>query len=181
MPAPMTRKPTKAASSAVGGGKSPYRLGRDFERSIRGRLERRGYFVIRAPGSKGHNLVLPSGEKAHSKIDELAVKSVERLVSVDTLDERGRQITEQVAQGRSHIILGVQCKRRGDIGSTEWNELFDVCQAFGIMPVVAVKASERTAAFYRLDEHRERGRRGRPWTEIDPATGAPLPMQTELL
>jgi|SRR5581483_2382748 len=39
--------------SAVGGGKSPYRLGRDFERSIRGKLERRGWYVMRSAMSKG--------------------------------------------------------------------------------------------------------------------------------
>lgn len=39
--------------SAVGGGKSAYRIGRDFERSNRGQLERRTWFVIRSFQSKG--------------------------------------------------------------------------------------------------------------------------------
>ena len=39
--------------SPVGGGKSPYRLGRAFEQAVRGQLERRGYFVLRAHMSKG--------------------------------------------------------------------------------------------------------------------------------
>lgn len=43
----------KPAESAIGGGKSPYALGRAFEGQIRGRLQRRGYFVMRAHASKG--------------------------------------------------------------------------------------------------------------------------------
>jgi hypothetical protein len=171
------RKPTKARPNADGstGGKSAYRLGRDFERSIRGRLERRGYFVIRAQGSKGHKLVLPNGEKAHSKLDELAVKTTTTIV------ERGQYGAREV---QTHIVLGVQCKRRGDIGSTEWNELFDVCAAFGITPVVATKPFETgkdSVAFYRLDDRRVPRKPGRPWTAIDIATGEPLPIQTALL
>lgn len=135
-------------ASAVGGGKSPYRLGRDFERATRGRLERRGYYVQRSALSKG-------------KIDLLAVKR-----HPDAL--------------YACLALGVQCKRRGDIGSAEWNELIDLCEPFGIMPVVATKTGERTTAFYRLDERRERGRPGRPWTEIDPATGLPTEKQLAL-
>ena len=58
--------PEKTAAplkSPVGGGKSPYRLGRDFEAAVRGQLARRGYFVMRAHASKG-------------KIDLLAVSNV---------------------------------------------------------------------------------------------------------
>jgi Holliday junction resolvase len=39
--------------SAAGGGKSPYAAGRAFERSVRGQLERRDWFVMRAYASKG--------------------------------------------------------------------------------------------------------------------------------
>lgn len=124
------------------GGASPYKLGRAFERAIRGRLERKGYFVMRAHGSKG-------------KIDLLAV-------------------------GLDKPTLGVQCKRRSAPGSTEWNELMDLCEPYGIMPVVATKVSERTVAFYRLDERRIPRKPGRPWTEIDHATGEPLPAQMAL-
>jgi hypothetical protein len=150
--------PTAAAKSATGGGKSPYRLGRDFERSIRGRLERKGYFVMRAHGSKG-------------KIDLLAVKA---HPSGYANDEHGFVVQQ------SHIVLGVQCKRRGDICSTEWNELFELCSAHGIMPIVATKASERTVSYYRLDELRIPRKPGRPWTEVD-HDGTPLPEQTTLV
>lgn len=109
---------------------------------------------MRAQGSKG-------------KIDLLAVKPRPTPSGVVWRDPR-------------HIVLGVQCKRRGDIGSAEWNELMDLCEPFGIMPVVTMKTGERTVGFYRLDERREKGRQGRPWTEIDPATGEPLPAQLAL-
>lgn len=140
----------KPVASAVGGGKSPYRLGRDFERATRGRLERRGYFVMRAQGSKG-------------KIDLLAVKALGR--------------DDLLPHPQTHIVLGVQCKRRGDIGSAEWNELFDLCRPYGIVPVVTMKTGERTVGFYRLDERRAPRKPGRPWTEIDPETGEPVPVQ----
>lgn len=153
--------PTKAITNPDGSkksGSSPYKLGRAFEGAIKGRLIRRDYFVMRAYGSKG-------------KIDLLAVKATVTTV------ERGPYLAKTLA---THIVLGVQCKRRGDIGSTEWNELFDLCAAHGIMPVVAVKASERTVAFYRLDAKRIPHKAERPWTEIDPATGEPLPEQMAL-
>lgn len=150
---------TKPRPNADGstGGKSPYRLGRDFERAIRGRLERKVYFVMRAHGSKG-------------KIDLLAVKV--------------NPAANTHGQPAGHIVLGVQCKRRGDIGSAEWNELMDVCEPHGIMPVVAVKLFESgkdSVAFYRLDERRIPRKPGRPWTLIDHATGEPLPVQTAML
>lgn len=141
----------RAQGSAVGGGKSPYRLGRDFERATRGRLERRGYFVMRASLSKG-------------KIDLLAVKRVDEGAYAEW----------------HHLVLGVQCKRRGTISSTEWNELIDLCEPYGITPVVTMKTGERTVGFYRLDARRERGRPGRPWTEINPETAEPVPVQMAL-
>lgn len=173
MPRPLTayaraqrfgRVPTKPRPNADGstGGKSPYRLGRDFERAIRGRLERKSYFVMRAHGSKG-------------KIDLLAVKG-----TIETLERVG----DELRASSTYIVLGVQCKRRGDIGSAEWNELMDVCEPHGITPVVAVKLFESgkdSVAFYRLDERRIPRKPGRPWTLIDHATGEPLPVQTAML
>src|SRR5437868_14675080 len=114
--------------SAVGGGKSPYALGRAFERATRGRLERRGYFVMRATLSKG-------------KIDLLAVKPTKRIFAIRA--DGATMSTD------GHLVLGVQCKRRGDIGSAEWNELIDACEPFGITPVIATKTGERTTGFYR--------------------------------
>lgn len=133
-------RPLPEAKARVGQGdgvkRTPYRLGRDFERSIRGRLERRGYFVMRAYGSKG-------------KADLLAVGPVcvEHRISA----------------------LFIQCKRRGDIGSREWNEVWDLAQTFDGWAVVTMKLSERTVGFYRIDAPREPRKPGRPWTMFDPA------------
>ena len=121
----------KPAQSAVGGGKSPYRLGRDFERAVRGRLERRDYFVMRAHGSKG-------------KVDLLAVH-------------------------KTNPTLFIQAKRRGQISSTEWNEVFELGVRYGAWPVVVTKLSERTVGFFRLDAARIPRKPGRPWTQFDPA------------
>jgi Holliday junction resolvase len=123
------------AASAVGGGKSPYALGKAFEMAIKGRLERRGYFVMRAAASKG-------------KVDLLAVgpACVERGISA----------------------LMIQCKRRGQISSAEWNEVYEIGAAHGGWPVVTMRLSKQTVGFYRLDALREPRRPGRPWTMFDP-------------
>lgn len=55
-------KPTEKLASAVGGGRSPYALGRAFEVSIRDQLRRRGYFVLRAGASKGKIDLLAVGK-----------------------------------------------------------------------------------------------------------------------
>lgn len=170
---PPTAKP---AQSATGGGASPYQLGKRFERSTRGRLERRGFFVMRAGLSKGHKVILPSGEEAHSKLDLIAVKAVTKVVPAPAFTEGIKYGLEVFV----HLVYGVQCKRRGDIGSAEWNELIDVCEPFGILPVVATKTGEKTTGFFRLDERRIPRKPGRPWTAIDPATGEPLPEQLAL-
>ena len=111
-------------------GASPYRRGRDFERAVRGQLERRGYFVMRAYGSKG-------------KIDLLAV-------------------------GKDRPALFIQCKRRGEIGSAEWNEVYEIATAAGGWPIVCMRPSSHKTNFYRLDAVREPRKPGRPWTLINP-------------
>ena len=116
-------------------GRTPYALGKAFEGQIRGRLQRRGYFVMRAYASKG-------------KVDLLAT---------------GRPTAEHGLSG-----LFVQCKRRGAIGSAEWNALYEIAAEYGGWPVVAMKLSERTVGCYRLDAPREPRRPGRPWTLFDP-------------
>jgi hypothetical protein len=121
--------------SPVGGGKSPYRLGRDFEAAVRGQLERRSYFVMRAQGSKG-------------KIDLLATGKASLAVGISG--------------------LFIQCKRRGDIGSAEWNEVAELAWAAGGWPVITFRPSPRKTAYYRIDALREPRRPGRPWTEINP-------------
>lgn len=105
------------------------------------------------------------------KIDLLAVKAIR-------VHRRGLTDRYEVVH---HLVLGVQCKRRGDIGSAEWNELIDLCEPYGIVPVVATKTGERTTAFYRLNERRLPRKPGRPWTEIDVETADPVPVQTVLV
>lgn len=128
---------------------------------------------MRAGLSKGHKLRLPDGTEAHSKLDLIAVKAFEVVIGFG--GNGGMAMTD-----RRHLVYGVQCKRRGDIGSTEWNELVDVCEPFGIVPVVAVKTAERSTGFFRLDERRVPRAQGRPWTQIDPETGEALPVQLAL-
>lgn len=131
--------PAKAAKSAVGGGARPYALGRNFERTTRSRLERCGFFVLRAYGSKG-------------RVDLLAV-------------------------AKDRPVLFVQCKRRGEIGSEEWNALFLLAEQHGAWAVLATKLSERTMGFFRLEGEREYRKRARPSTQFDPTTCLPTPTQ----
>ena len=138
----------KPAQSAKGGGKSPYQLGRAFEGAVRGRLQRRGYFVMRSHASKG-------------KIDLLACGPA------------------CVARGISGLFI--QAKRRGQISSAEWNEVWEIAQRHGGWAVVVTKLSERTVGFYRLDGPREARRKGRPWTLIDPADLSELAAPPSLL
>ena len=122
---------TQPLESVVGGGKTPYKRGRDFEYSVKQQLERRGYFVMRSAASKG-------------KIDLLAV-------------------------GKHRPALFVQCKRMGQISSGEWNEVFEIATAAGGWPVLAVRSSPRTTAYFRLDGPREYRKRTKPLTQFDPA------------
>lgn len=117
-------------------GRTPYQLGRAFEGAIRGRLQRRGYYVMRSHGSKGI-------------IDLLAV---------------GRPCLE-----KGVVALFIQCKRRGSIGTEEWNKLYELAQEYDAWPVMCQKLSEKTVGFYRLDESRAPRSPKKPMTLFDPA------------
>lgn len=133
--------PAAPTKDAAKGGASPYRAGRAFEQQIRGRLNRRGYYVKRSYKSKG----------------------IEDLLAVGM---------PCVKVGVSALFI--QAKRRGVISSEEWNKLYDLAMTCGGMPMVCTKLSAQTVGFYRLDAKREFGKRGRPWTALDPATLMPI-------
>lgn len=82
-----------------------------------------------------------------------------------------------LAVARDRPALFVQCKRRGDIGSAEWNQLFELAERYGGWPVLAMRTSERTTGYFRLDEAREFRKRGRPMTGFDPTSGQLAPPQ----
>jgi Holliday junction resolvase len=127
--------PTEGLSK---GGASPYKLGRAFEVSVRGQLERRGFWVMRSYASK-------------TKVDLVAV-------------------------GKDRPVLFIQCKRRGDIGSAEWNALLEIAETHGGWAVVALRPAERKTAYFKLDAARVPRRQGRPWTPIDPRDCSALPL-----
>jgi Holliday junction resolvase len=54
-------KPVVPAQSAIGGGASPYRLGKAFEHSVKQQLQRRQFFVVRSPGSRTASDLLAVG------------------------------------------------------------------------------------------------------------------------
>lgn len=127
--------PPEAKPRTKGGGATPYQLGYRFEAAIRGRLQRRRYFVMRAASSKG-------------PVDLLAVGPPCLAAGI--------------------TALFIQCKRRGEIGSAEWNVVYEVAQEHGGWAVVTMKLSENTVGFYRLDAPREKHKPGRPWTMFEP-------------
>lgn len=136
----------KARIDGKTGGASPYQLGRRFEYSCRGRLERRDYFVMRAHGSKG-------------KIDLLAVGLPCLAKGVTGLYIQCKRLSTRDAHGEVTVA----------ITSAEWNEVYEIATKFGGWPVIATRISERTTGFYRIDAPREPRKPGRPWTLFDPA------------
>jgi Holliday junction resolvase len=117
-------------------GKTPYQMGRAFEGAVRGRLQRRGYYVMRSHMSKG----------------------VADLVAL------GTPCLEKGVTG-----LFIQCKRRGALGTEEWNRLCELAWLYGGWPVLTMKLSEKTVGFYRLDEVRAPRTPKKPMTLFDPA------------
>jgi Holliday junction resolvase len=47
-------------------------------------------------------------------------------------------------------VVFVQCKRRGTLGTREWNELVELSQVAGAVPVMAQMPGRRGVAFHRL-------------------------------
>ena len=84
---------------------------------------------------------------------------------------------EDLLAFRGNVLLLIQCKRTGGISSDEWNRLYGLAEEFGAVPVVTFKSGDRDVAFMRLDGRREFRAHGRPWTEVDPATLEPVPVQ----
>jgi hypothetical protein len=78
---------------------------------------------------------------------------------------------------REHQPLMIQCKRTGQIGSVEWNQLYDLAATHGALPVLCFRSGPRSTAFMVLDAPREPRRPGRPWREIDPRDCSEVPMQ----
>ena len=76
--------------------------------------------------------------------------------------------TGQTCVYRSISGLFIQCKRTGDIGSKEWNEVYEIAVAAAGWPVIAFRPTARTTAYYRIDAPRAYRGQGRPWTQFDP-------------
>jgi Holliday junction resolvase len=114
-----------------------YRRGADFERTVAKRLIADGYWVVRAAGS-------------HGKADLVAIK----LASLNPL--------------RCHVVL-VQCKLTGPGGvpPAEWNEIWEVANRIGAIPVVAHKPARGRIEYLRLvgpKLKRSRVAPARPWS-----------------
>jgi hypothetical protein len=74
----------------------------------------------------------------------------------------------------------VQAKRTGNIGSAEWNELWEIAQRHNCLAVITYRETPKTVAWMRVDGPREPRRPGRPWTRIDPRDCTEIPVQERL-
>jgi len=92
-----------------------YKRGRDFEYRVKRRLEGCGFFVIRSAGS-------------HSPVDLVAVRVCDGGCEV------AKEIRCEVRGGV--CVLGVQCKRGGEVTRFEEERLREVAK-FGMKGVIA--------------------------------------------
>lgn len=67
---------------------------------------------------------------------------------------------------RSGVVLFVQCKRGGVLSPREWNELIDLAEPAGAIPVMAERPYPREYRYWRLDERKDGSKRRQPMTRI---------------
>lgn len=68
---------------------------------------------------------------------------------------------------RKDCVLLVQCKRGGALPPSEWNELYDIAEPVGAIPVMAERPYPREYRFWRLDSRKDGSRHRQPMTRIE--------------
>lgn len=90
--------------------------GSDFERLIKKKLQQKGYFVIRSPGSKG-------------PFDLIAITPKNHLNDLRLFP--------------GPHILAIQCKIKGKISETEKQKILEISQKYGFIPMLARKFNRK--------------------------------------
>jgi len=103
---------------------SPKKKGTDFERRVKERLEKDGYYVTRAAGSFGvFDLVaLPTKSEIYTKLIMRGFTKEQAYTVVEVL---------------SDCILGVQCKTNGRITNNEVEKIRETSRIYPIKPLLA--------------------------------------------
>lgn len=112
-----------------------YDTGRETEYLVRNELALHGYHVVRSAGSKGAVDLVATWKK--------------RIINAYHPTQLGVE-----------ELLFVQVKRGGVLPPGEWNDLFDLCEQTGAVPVLAEKLLRKPVQYFRLTDRKE-GRRGR--------------------
>lgn len=75
---------------------------------------------------------------------------------------------------RKGAVLFIQCKRGGQLGVGEWNEVFDLAESVDAIPLLAETSTGRGGACYwRLLSRKDASRRRQPHEPFDPAGSGP--------
>lgn len=67
---------------------------------------------------------------------------------------------------RKDAVLLVQCKRSGQLPVSEWNEIFDLAESVGAIPVMAERPYPKEYRYWRLDARKDGSRKRQPMTRI---------------
>lgn len=116
---------------------SRYSAGREAEYLVRDELLRCGYHVVRAAGSRG-------------PVD-LAATWKKRILGAHHPIQFGVE-----------ELLFVQVKRGGALAPAEWNDLYDLAEETGAVPVLAEKLLRQPVRFFRLTDRKDGGGRRQP-------------------
>jgi len=66
-------------------------------------------------------------------------------------------------------VLLVQCKRNGALAPGEWNELFDLAETCGAVPILAGAPMGRGVSYHLLTGRKDGARRAQPCESFDPS------------
>ena len=111
---------------------SPKKKGADFERRVKEKLEKDGYYVTRAAGSLGvFDLVaLPTKTEIYTKLIMRGFTKEQAYIAIEVL---------------SDCILGVQCKTNGRITSSEVEIIRQTSKIYPVKPLLAWRKKRKVA------------------------------------
>lgn len=90
-----------------------------------------------------------------------------RLAGYTVIRAAGSHGKADLVAVKPGLVVFVQCKRKGALGTVEWNDVFDLAQVAGALPVMAQMPGPRGVAFYILND-RKTQRGVRPMTRWEP-------------
>lgn len=80
---------------------------------------------------------------------------------------RSGGIADLIALKKGCVLL-VQCKRSMALGVSEWNQLFDLADSVGAVPLLAGRPTGRGLIYMKLDCRKDGSKRRQPMNEYEP-------------